>query len=202
MNLLADWMLQMITWSLRNTLDSVNLWRPQATMLWSSWTHFILHIELCFCDFGTTLQVFWWTYLLFTVGDWPFLAASTHTWICLPQHVTSASTLSVIKACLKTYLYVVYDVVEKTLTSRGSWMPCVIVKKYNASMWRRRRQKIYKKSTNFQQKFLRFTYSNNAHTKILVAYFIISNKKNWSISGQWSNYSPSPYRKLIEEKLT
>ena len=57
-------------------------------------------------------------------------------------------------------------------------------KKYDASTWRRRRRR-RKKSTNFQQKLLRFADLLTAitHTKILVAYFIISDKKNWSISG-------------------
>ena len=43
---------------------------------------------------------------------------------------------------------VVSDVVGKTSTRRRSRIPCIVIEK---------------KSTNFQQKFLRFTYSNNAH---------------------------------------
>jgi len=59
------------------------------------------------------------------------------------------------------YLQVVSDVVEKRRlvveveSFASSW------KNYDASTWRRRRRR--RKSTNFQQKFVWFTYSNNAH---------------------------------------
>jgi len=61
----------------------------------------------------------------------------------------------------------VSDVVEKTSTQtrRRSRIPCVVVEKnYDASTWKRRRRrgKKWRKSTNFQQKFVWFIYSNNA----------------------------------------
>jgi len=69
---------------------------------------------------------------------------------------------------------IVSNVVEKTSTRRRSRIPCVVVERITT---RRREavgivvEKKLRKSTNFHQKFLRFTYSNNAHTEILVAYF-------------------------------
>jgi len=60
----------------------------------------------------------------------------------------------------------VSDVVEKTSTRRRSRIPLRRRgKNYDASTWRRRRRrrKKWRKSTNFQQNFVWFTYSDNAH---------------------------------------
>ena len=63
------------------------------------------------------------------------------------------------------YQVIVSDVVVKTSTRRRSRIPCVVVEKITT----RRREGIgvvvekRRKSTNFQQKFVYFTYSNNAH---------------------------------------
>ena len=90
---------------------------------------------------------------------------------------------------------VVSDVVEKTSTRRLSRIPCVVVEKITT---RRREgvgvvvEKI--KSTNFQQKFLRFTYSNNwttyrSFTTISIFRYVIT---DWLIDwrtiwfGQWT----------------
>ena len=62
---------------------------------------------------------------------------------------------------------VVSDVVEKTSTRRRSRIPCVVVEKITT---RRREgvgvvvEKKWRKSTNFQQKLLRFTFCNNLTT--------------------------------------
>jgi len=51
---------------------------------------------------------------------------------------------------------------EKTSTRRRSRIPCVVVEQnYDAPTWRRRRRrrKKWRKSTNFQQKFVWCTYS-------------------------------------------
>jgi len=58
------------------------------------------------------------------------------------------------------------DVVEKTSTRRRSRIPCVVVEKITTRRreWRRHcRRKKLRKPTNFQQKFVWFSYSNNAH---------------------------------------
>jgi len=64
-------------------------------------------------------------------------------------------------------------------------------KNYDASTWRRRRRrrKKWRKSTNFQQKFVWFTYSKNNLTRKQ----IMRAKRSMS---RWCNCSPSPYRKL------
>ena len=74
-------------------------------------------------------------------------------------------------------------------------------KNYDASTWRRRRRrrKKWRKSTNFQQKFLWFTYSNNAHRNSgCPLHKWLSGALRQQ--GLLTYCSPSPYRKL--KKLT